>query len=201
VFEWAWGPGKKHFPDELYSQPAKSIFLKFMLAEMFKAMTPDDVVSSNEGAKSEFSALRAIRPHAVITTNYDNMLESIFQGYEAIVGKQVLRYNLNAYGEVYHIHGSVDEPQTIVINKEDYDRWSRESKYFAAKLLTYFAEHPVIIFGYSLADTNVRVVLEDIGAIVADETGLIANVLQVIYNEDLEGEAVQTEIAIPVDGS
>lgn len=164
-------------------------------------MTPSDFSTASEVLKSEFAALQAIRPHAVITTNYDHALEGIFPGYEAIVGKQVLRYNLNAYGEVYHIHGSVDDPSTIVINRDDYDRWNRESKYFAAKLLTYFAEHPVIIFGYSLTDTNVRVVLEDIGAIVADDTGLIANVLQVIFDETLEGGPVQTEIAIPVDGS
>jgi len=168
---------------------------------MLKEITPDNVISSNASYKDEFAALQAIRPHAVITTNYDNTMESIFSGYEAIVGKQVLRYNLNAYGEVYHIHGSVDDPATIVINKDDYDIWHRESKYFAAKLLTYFAEHPVIIFGYSLTDTNVRTVLEDIGAIVADETGLIANVLQAIFDEKLKGDAVQTEIAIPTDGS
>lgn len=201
VFEWAWSDGKTKFPEALFAQGSKSIFLKYMIAAMLKGITPSDVVASKPEFAKEFSALRSIRPHAIITTNYDNALENIFSGYEGIIGKQVLRYNLNAYGEVYHIHGSVDDPETIVINSDDYIRWNRESKYFAAKLLTYFAEHPVIIFGYSLTDPNVRVVLEDIGAIVADETGLIANVLQVIYDEKLEGDPIQTELAIPVDGS
>lgn len=201
VFEWAWVSGKSHFPEDLFGHNSKSIFLKYMVSEILTEITPKNVVETNTTFSDEFSALQAIRPHAIITTNYDNMLESIFPGYEAIIGKQVLRYNLNAYGEVYHIHGNVDYPATIVINKDDYLRWSRESKYFAAKLLTYFAEHPVIIFGYSLTDTNVRVVSKDIGAIVADETGLIANVLQVIWDEKLESGPIQTEIAIPVDGS
>lgn len=201
VFEYAWSSGKTNFPDELYAQETKSIFLKHMISTLLQGMTPNELLEVYPDHSDEIKALRSIRPHAVITTNYDNMLEGIFTGYESIIGKQVLRYNLNAYGEVYHIHGSVDFPSTIVITNSDYTKWNNESKYFAAKLLTYFAEHPVIIFGYSLADANVRVVLEDIGAIVADETGLIANVLQVIYNENHEGDPIQTEIAIPVDGS
>lgn len=201
VFEWAWSEGRSQFPDELFSQENKSVFLKHLLAELLTGLTPDDMSKQNPEFADEFSALQAIRPHALITTNYDQMLEKLFPGYEGIVGKQVLRYNLNAYGEVYHIHGSVTDPSTIVINRDDYTRWINESKYFAEKLLTYFAEHPVIVLGYSLSDTNVRVVLEDIGAIAADETGLIANVLQVIYDEKIEGNPVQTEIAIPVNGS
>ncbi len=164
---------------------------------MLLESTPDEL---GEEYSEEYEALKAIRPHAVITTNYDTMIEALLPGYEAIIGKQVLRYNLNAYGEVYHIHGSVINPETIIINKDDYNKWNKESKYFAAKLLTYFAEHPVIIFGYSLTDPNVKTVLQDIGAIVADETGLIGNVLQVIYDEKIDGDAIQTEIAIPVDG-
>lgn len=201
VFEWAWSSGKSRFPEDLFSQENKSIFLKHLICELFSSITPDDIIKKHTNFAEELSALQAIRPHALITTNYDLMLEKLFVGYEGIVGKQVLRYNLNAYGEVYHIHGSISEPSTIVINNDDYEKWSKESKYFAAKLLTYFAEHPVIILGYSLSDTNVRVVLEDIGAIVADETGLIANVLQVIWDEKIQEDPVQTEIAIPVNGS
>lgn len=197
IFEWAWKDGKSEFPEDLFLHPSKSIFLKYLLSEMLLESTPDEL---GEEYSEEYEALKAIRPHAVITTNYDTMIEALLPGYEAIIGKQVLRYNLNAYGEVYHIHGSVINPETIIINKDDYNKWNKESKYFAAKLLTYFAEHPVIIFGYSLTDPNVKTVLQDIGAIVADETGLIGNVLQVIYDEKIDGDAIQTEIAIPVDG-
>lgn len=128
------------------------------------------------------------------------MLETLFDGYEGIIGRNVLKYNLNAYGEVYHIHGSVSFPETMVITKEDYETWSEDSKYFAAKLLTYFAEHPVFIFGYGLGDVNVQTVLQDIGKIVADETGLIANVIQVVYLPDQNVGVSQSEFAIPMGG-
>lgn len=197
IFEWAWSDGKENFPDEIFTTESKSIFLKYLLAKHLHHATPNILPTSNDGHSAEFRALRAIRPHAVITTNYDQLLELIYEGYEPIIGKQVLRYNLNAYGEVYHIHGSVSRPETMVITRNDYDRWNLESKYFASKLLTYFAEHPVIVFGYSISDKNVRTVLQDIGAIVADESGLIENVLQVVFDEKIDAPE-QSEMAIPV---
>jgi hypothetical protein len=197
IFEWAWKDGKSNFSEELFLVKDKAIFLKTVLAKHLF-----DIGKSVEEAaaeyKSEIDALKTIRPHAVITTNYDNMLESLFEGYESIIGRKVLKYNLNAYGEVYHIHGSIELPETMVLTKGDYDDWSEESKYFAAKLLTYFAEHPVFVFGYSLGDPNVQTVLQDIGKIVSDETGLIANVIQVVYSPDQEISAIQSEFAIPV---
>jgi hypothetical protein len=201
IFEWAWSTGKGQFPEELYSSRDKSIFFKHVLAEHLKAITPKKIKGESKEHADEIAALSTIRPHAIITTNYDNMLESVFSGYESIVGKSVLRYNLNAYGEVYHIHGSVDAPETMVITEDDYAVWSDESKYFAAKLLTYFAEHPVFIFGYGLGDPNVQTVLQDIGKIVADETGTITNVIQVVHHQLEAGAAPsQSDFAIPIDG-
>ncbi|MBX9857990.1 MAG: SIR2 family protein [Sphingomonas sp.] len=199
IFEWAWKDGKGVFSESLFSVQDKAIFLKSVLAKhLFDIGQGIDEASAEH--KQEIEALKTIRPHALITTNYDNMLEKLFEGYESIIGRRVLKYNLNAYGEVYHIHGSIDAPETMVLTKSDYDDWAEESKYFAAKLLTYFAEHPVFIFGYGLGDPNVQTVLQDIGKIVADETGLIANVIQVVYFSDQEISASQSEFALPVGG-
>jgi len=198
VFEWAWSSGKSRFPEDLFTSESKSIFLKHLLATRLQGCTPEKLPTENDDYAAEFTALQGIRPHAVITTNYDHLLELIYPGYEPIIGKQVLRYNLNAYGEVYHIHGSAIQPPTMIITSNDYSRWDHESKYFASKLLTYFAEHPVIIFGYSITDRNVRTVLKDIGAIVADESGLIENVLQVVFDEKA-AVPEQTEMALQVE--
>lgn len=65
---------------------------------MLEDLIPDEIMSNSKDFEEEINSLKAIRPHALIATNYDRMLESLFTGYEAIVGKQVLRYNLNAYG-------------------------------------------------------------------------------------------------------
>ena len=200
AFEWAWGAGKANFDESLFASQDKSVFMKHMLASHLVSITPNNITGTDGEHKDEIAALAAIRPHALITTNYDLMLESIFEGYEGIVGKSVLRYNLNAYGEVYHIHGDVVHPESMILVESDYATWAEESKYFAAKLLTYFAEHPVFVFGYGLGDPNVQTVLQDIGKIVADETGLISNVIQVVYLSEEGAVASQSEFAIPVDG-
>lgn len=124
VFEWAWSTGKDKFSEALFASKDKSIFMKVMLAEHLAQITPANISGSDESHKAELSALGAIRPHALITTNYDLMLERIFEGYEGIVGKSVLRYNLNAYGEVYHIHGDVDHPDSMVLTGDDYEIWA-----------------------------------------------------------------------------
>lgn len=190
-FEWAW-EDKNRFPDELYKSIDKSIFLKSFIADFLPKFK--DMKSSNS-LNDEISRLRKIRPHAVITTNYDDLLEGIFEGYEPIVGKGVLRYNLNSFGEIFHIHGASRDPSSIVLLRKDYDVWHGKSQYFAAKLLTYFIEHPVIIFGYSLGDPNIRTILRDIGRIVADDNGLIPNVLQIVWNDQCD-EATQREFSI-----
>ncbi len=200
TFEWAWGNGKNSFDATLFSSKDKSIFMKAIIASRLQQLTPTNVVPVDPTMQEEIAALKAIRPHALITTNFDHMLESIFQGYESIIGKNVLKYNLNAYGEVYHLHGSASNPSSLIVTYQDYETWHDESRYFAAKLLTYFVEHPVFIFGYGLGDPNIQTVLRDIGKIVADDTGLINNVIQVIWHSDAEFVPHQSESAIPVDG-
>lgn len=187
VFEWGWSNGKAFFPEEFFSsQVSKDCFVKHLACHHLGSMTPCADQLSQEFA-AEIAALADIKPHAIITTNYDLFLEEVFEGYETITGQSIIKYNTNSFGEIFHIHGDVSEPSTVVLTKEDYDDWSDKKKYVSAKLLTYFAEHPVFIFGYGLGDDNVRSIMRDIGELVADDTGLINNVYQVIWhNSELE---------------
>ncbi len=109
-------------------------------------------------------------------------LEVILEGYESIRGQTILKYNTNSFGEIYHIHGDIADPSSIVFSQKDYDEWQQKKKYVSAKLLTYFAEHPIFIFGYGLHDPNVLSILNDIGEILANDEGLIQNVYQVIWH-------------------
>ncbi|WP_421779764.1 SIR2 family protein [Kiloniella litopenaei] len=182
IFEWAWGDGREQFPHEFFSSNVnKSCFMKFLACRHLHDMTPElsDLKSKFE---NEISALSSIKPHAIITTNYDLFLEQVFDGYEPITGQTILKYNTNSFGEIFHIHGDISDPSSIVLTQEDYDDWAEKKKYVSAKLLTYFAEHPVFIFGYGLGDSNVKEIMKDIGELVADETGLIPNVYQVVWH-------------------
>lgn len=200
IFEWAWKEGRSAFPDDMYTtQIHKDAFLKYLVCQYLEEITvsPENV---DENYKSEISALAGVKPHAIITTNYDLFLEGLFEGYETITGQTILRYNANSFGEVFHVHGDISNPESIVLTRRDYDEWSEKKKYISAKLLTYFAEHPVFIMGYGLGDPNVKEILRDIGELVANEDGLIPNVYQIVWHGDDVGKTPPEQAVFAVDG-
>lgn len=99
----------------------------------------------------------------VITTNYDEFVEEHFDGYTKFVGqKQLIFSAIQGIAEVFKIHGSVEDPDSLVINEEDYLEFDRKSTYLAAKLMTIFMEYPIIFMGYSISDTNIQKIIKSI---------------------------------------
>lgn len=201
TFEWAWKEGRSHFPPEYFSSKvSKDAFLKHLACQHISSITPQLADVADERLLKEIAAFAEIKPHAIITTNYDMFLEQVFDGYEPISGQTILRYNTNSFGEIFHIHGDVSNPTSIVLTKADYEEWTEKKKYVSAKLLTYFAEHPVFILGYGLGDANVKSILRDIGELVADEEGLIPNVYQVIWRQGPIEKHPPDQSVFAVDG-
>ena len=99
----------------------------------------------------------------VITTNYDLFLENCFKGFTKYVGQSQLIFSaIQGIAEIYKIHGSVEAPESIVINEEDYIVFERKSTYLAAKLMTIFMEYPIIFMGYSISDSNIQSIIKSI---------------------------------------
>ncbi len=106
----------------------------------------------------------------IITTNYDSILEQIFPDFDVLMGNEsLLIANTDNLFNIYKIHGSNKEPNTIVITKEDYEYFIGKLKYLSAKLLTLFVEHPIIFIGYSISDVNIRSILEEITFCLSNE--------------------------------
>ena len=200
IFEWAWSSGRKEFPEDFFiSGVRKNCFIKYLCCKYLESITP----KSNEISKNyrkEIEALAAIRPHAIITTNYDLFMENIFDGYHTVTGQTIIKYNTNSFGEIFHIHGDISDPASIVLTEKDYEEWGSKKKYISAKLLTYFAEHPVFIFGYGMGDPNVKSILRDIGELVADKGGVIPNVYQVIWADQPISQHPSEQAIFSVDG-
>ncbi|HDX6499500.1 TPA: SIR2 family protein, partial [Escherichia coli] len=147
----------------------------------------------------EIEKLKKVRPHAIITTNYDDLLEKIFDNYQPIVGHNVVTVNYTTYGEIMKIHGSSKEPESIIITNEDYVEFYKRKKYISAKLLTYFVEHPLFFIGYSINDENIKAILSDIDEIIAPNNALIPNIYLVSFSPECEGTGShQKEILIGV---
>lgn len=118
----------------------------------------------------ELDLLRNVVIDGVITTNYDPLPEHVFPNFKVYVGQDELLFaDLQGVGETYKIHGSHEEPDSIVLTKADYDDFAERNPYLAAKLLTIFVEHPIIFLGYSLTDPNITTILRSIAKVLTTD--------------------------------
>lgn len=121
----------------------------------------------------EIQELRKIKPKAIITTNYDTMLEDIIYDnkMKRHIGQEWFVDSTDKEDEtdLYKIHGCITQPETIIITQEDYNDFFLKSKYLYAKILTLFWEYPLIFMGYSISDRNIKDVLTTIVEILPEE--------------------------------
>ena len=177
--EWGWNAGKKNFPPEYFAANAPSdIFIKHTISEILNGLGPDAKGSyGSVELDAEIAALKAISAHAIVTTNYDEVIEPLFPGYERVISQQILRKPFLAIGEIFKIHGCISDPESIVINEADYLRFEEDHKYLSAKLLTYFIEHPLVFIGYRANDPNIKKILADVDRMIrAHEYELVPNI-------------------------
>lgn len=149
----------------------------------------------------EITELRKISPKAIITTNYDTLLEDIiFEnrchrriGQESFSDCYLEDYDLSdseSKIDLYKIHGCVTRPDSIIITKEDYDNFFQKSKYLYSKILTLFWEYPVVFIGYSISDRNIRDILTVMIEIMTEEQkeNFLKNIWIVDFVEHEEDE-------------
>lgn len=123
-----------------------------------------DILSNlqfRESMQDEINEFKKIRKNigSVITTNYDCLIENIFE-FQPLVGNDILLSN--PYGSVYKIHGCVKHPDKIIITEQDYDIFNNRYDLIRAQLLSLFIHNPIIFIGYSIRDNNIKSILETI---------------------------------------
>lgn len=136
--------------------------------------------------KSLFNSIKSI-----VTTNYDGMLEDLFN-FNKLIGNEIILSK--QYGSVYKIHGCYTEPSKIIFTKKDYDNFNPKNKLILAQLISLFIHSPVIFLGYGTNDENVNSVLETIFTYIGNNQGLRNkikdNFLLVEYSEGSDNTIV-----------
>lgn len=156
----------KDINDYFYAQMANNINIsrfKIYISKLFNQLKFKDSVSN------EISSLKRARKNisSIITTNYDQMIETLFD-FKPLIGNDILLSN--PYGSVYKIHGCVSEPQKIIITSEDYDLFNRKYELIRAQLLSLFIHNPIIFIGYNIGDSNIKDILKTIFTYVDPNT-------------------------------
>lgn len=137
-----------------------SSVLKYKIAEYLKGFKLEQV---SERYKEELELLKTINIDGVITTNWDDLIESILPKLTKYVGQEELIFSsIYNIGEIYKIHGCIYQPDSMVLTHEDYEGFNERNAYLAAKLITIFIEHPIIFMGYSINDKNIKEILSSI---------------------------------------
>lgn len=174
----------KEVNDIFYNKMTNGLKLsrfKIYVANLFSNM------HYRENKKEEIAEFTKVRKNigSIITTNYDNLIEKVFE-FVPLIGNNILLSN--PYGSVYKIHGSFDHPEDIIITEEDYSKFNNKYELIRAQLLSLFINNPIIFLGYSMQDENIKSILKTIFTYVDPNTELASkirkNFLLVEYSKD-----------------
>ena len=105
--------------------------------------------------------MKKIRPSMIVTTNYDNVIETILHTeYYSYGAKDVVSGLPTGMTAIYHLHGDCGNPQAMVITREDYVKALNPTSYRQRKLACIMRENAIVYVGYSKSDINVLSAME-----------------------------------------
>ena len=108
------------------------------------------------------SAIFDINPAHIITTNYDQLLESsknVFrEQYQVIVrDKDLLTADKSKY--IIKMHGDISIKESIVLKEQDYLNYSQTHLLIELFIKSLLTDHIVLFLGYSLNDYNIMLII------------------------------------------
>lgn len=108
----------------------------------------------------------------ILTTNYDLLLED---AYAQVYGRAANVYTYRGAAEVqqslqirqltnrpiiFKVHGSIDEPSSIVLTEQDYRKLIYQETGYRTVLSAVFITHVVLMIGFSFSDRELTLMLE-----------------------------------------
>lgn len=141
----------------------------------------------------ELSELKKARKNigSIITTNYDNLAQDIFE-FNPLIGNDILLSN--PYGSVYKIHGCISDPSKIIITKSDYDKFRNKYELIRAQLLSLFIHNPIIFLGYNVGDENIKEILKTIFTYVDSNSETAEKIRKNFLLVEYEADSYNTNI-------
>lgn len=111
-----------------------------------------------------------LTPCHIITTNYDNLLEqeieNEFKQY-AIIKEDRDLPNMLYSNSVTKMHGDFDA-NIIVLTESDYHNYAKNFPLIRSFVISLFASKLVVFVGFSFADLNLKIILNDVHSVLED---------------------------------
>lgn len=99
----------------------------------------------------------------IVTTNYDTIFSDfVIPITSRIVIEGSIIPRINSGQNIYHIHGCINRPESIILTINDYYNFQNSNNYFSRKFFTLLQETTVAIIGYSLGDFNLNSILNEV---------------------------------------
>ena len=114
------------------------------------------------------TALRELNLPLLFTTNYDELIEAAYQQagqpLRVSVSEQqfLARRAEKPARHLVKLHGSIDQPDTIVLTRTDYARARSDRKEMLSLLRSELVEASFLFVGFSLSDPNFGLIHDDI---------------------------------------
>lgn len=119
-------------------------------------------------------AIFRLRSPLILTTNYDRLLENAYAAEygQAVVARTYLnasvvqRYlqssRLLERPIVFKIHGTIDDPESIILSERDYRELIYRQPGYRILLSAIFLTHVVLMLGFSFTDRELMLLLESL---------------------------------------
>lgn len=104
----------------------------------------------------------------LFTTNYDELIEAAYRGSDLQLRVSIseeqfkARRAENPARHLIKLHGSIDQPETIVLTRTDYARARADRKEMFSFLRSEMIETAFLFVGFSLSDPNFNLLHDDI---------------------------------------
>ena len=146
------------------SRPATSESSPLLLAQFFRNQLGDHELFSylrkalgNLQPAPVHSALCALPIRAVVTTNYDTLLETAYRQENRPCSRDQGQSPIGLWNEAEEVqllklHGDIDSAGSIVLTEQDYFRFMHGHPAFKRKLCDSFCHRTVLFIGFSMRD-------------------------------------------------
>ena len=159
------GNKKENFKsDEILKIPQK-YFEKFGEIKYYEIL--NKIFSGKYEPNSIHEVLKKMNLNYIVTTNYDNLIETKINSYVVSEDTDLPHYNTNTM--VIKMHGDIVK-KNVVLKKSDYKNYETNFPLISTYLKGLFTTNTILFIGYSFNDASVQQIMKWIRNILKNDT-------------------------------